>query len=204
MKSCRGLFAILLVSTLFGTTASAQAVTWPQRKPWANQPYEQYSQMWNANSGAWYFGTITFAAGSGVPNSSNYGKQLDSSVGGGQLTLSTSRITAGKVNADTVILQSLPGYGDVVLTGSVLQAGASTPTVTVRVMSSSNGWDWAVASDVDTLVATDLVVPVTVKYKITAPLDRFYALLFIGDGDNTYAAYASWYFQRVYGINLQK
>lgn len=207
-QSIRGFYAaailmVVMLSTAFSVTA--QPVTWPQRKPFANQPYEVYSQMWNYNSTTWYFGTVTFTPGSGVPNSTNYGRQLDSSTSGGIITLGTSILKAGKVNADTAVLQSIPGYGSLNLTSSVLAVSGS-PTVTATVMSSSDGWVWAPVPGITvaTFTPTSLTVPVIQKWPITVPLDRFYAIWYDGGGGDDYSAQSWWYFQRIYNISLQK
>ncbi len=201
-----GILLLAILSATIPTTA--QTVTWPQRKPFANQ-YDTYSQMWNAASTGWYYGTITFDAGSGVPNSANYGRQLDSSTGGGTIALSTSRITvgsnSGRYHKDTTILQSIPGYGNLTITSSILLVSGS-PTVTATLYSSSDGWVWApvVGATVMTVIPTSSVTPTVSKWSAIPPLDRFYEVVFDGGGGDDYSAQSWFYYQRIYGINLTK
>ena len=211
MKNISRLFAsallmIVMISTAATVIAQPTSVSWPQRKPFSNLPTEMYSQMWNIASTNWYFGTVTINGGSKTPTGSNLGRQLDTSAN--SLSLAYSQLTSGTVNEDTAIAQSLPGYGNVILTAS-LYSVTGTPTVTVTPMSSSDGWIWSqipgttIATLTPTTSSTTTSTSATVKYSLPAIqcTDRFVELLITGDGTNSYSARAHVYWQAPMVIN---
>ena len=191
----------LIASVLSTITTSAQP---PSHFPFSNSR-ETFSQMWNVGGTTWYYGTIPITAGSLVPvNAAPYGSQKDTGAAGGNIALTTSIITQGKVNADTVIATALPGYGGVTITAAVLKV-SGTATVTATLASSTDGFVFTKVpgATVYTILPTSLTVfsnSTVVKWAVLAPLDRFYQVQFGGDGTNPYEAQAWCDFQRIFHL----
>ena len=196
-----GLFALLAIFIATLSTPS-QAIAQgrtptvvPSVLPYTNFPWESFSQMWNTTSATWYYGTITIQSGSGTPVNSQLGVQLDTASAGGVLSLTTSLITSGYVNADTVIASPLPLSGGVTMTAQFLKASATTTTLNVTVMSSSDGINFVPIPGISvyTVVANSTTVPVDIKITINPKVDRYLQLYCNGDGTHAYSAQAQYY-----------
>lgn len=207
MKNLSRLFSLVFLIGYMALTAPsfAQSPAGPSKIPFTNFPYEAYSQMWNANSTTWYYGTVVIKSGSKVPTGSNVGSQIDTAASGTNMKLTTSSLSSGSVNVDTVLTTPIPGYGNMVIKASLLNtAGSGTTTVVSTLASSSDGFVWSpVLSSLGTAftftsVVTSSVTPTVVRAALSAtqvPGDRYYQWQFTGDGAHPYSAQAWWYWQ---------
>lgn len=204
MKRILFLFAII-----FSIASSAQLVT-----P-VTGTYASFSQLWNPSS--FYYNTVTAA--------SQLGAQLDTVTNTGTIYLESSNLffnTAGpgnpaiytitgntkgisaSVNSDTVVVQPIPGWGQITLTASILKC-TGTPTVTVTPISSSDGVHWvaipgstAGSTLAVTVAPTSLTVALATKWIFLTKPDKYVGVSVTGSGSSTVSAYASVYFLKPY------